>query len=438
MNNTFLKYITLIIIYISLICFVLYNNFYTINKLYQENANKTIAKTISEYDEIDLQHLCAVVSCTEIGIYDISRYVLTNGTLKNVKYKKPSKFIDNNLNVISHETKYHVYAVLNTRGIIIEILFGYARIIGLFFILITLVFIVMEIKEHRRKMLDMMSTSNSLREKNMQILTENIHHELNTPVAIIQGNIKLLEISTSTKKSSCNLCEHNIDFDFDLIYSSIEQIDTVLQRMSNFKNLKYSNGNKTIMDIISYSANSMSIYKAANFKIDIDSTFKNFKLKHGLNNLKNGDLLNIISNHCRNSLEASSTKIKIQCSYDKLTEKLHIFIIDNGTGLRDPSTGLALDPSKYNDIFKDYYTSKNDIGESLVKESTGKFNDFILKFKKVMTIKSKNYQNKNARGVGLYLNKELLRENMGDLQLRETSSNGTVFEIVILVEKVMP
>ena len=199
-KRAILKYIMLTIFYICLICFVLYKNFYTITDLYQENASKTITKTINEYNEIDLQHLCAVVSCTEIGIIDESRYVLIDNILRNEKYKKPANFITNDLDIIIREQKYNVYAILDTNGLIHEILYGYARILELFSVIFTLAFIVIEFKERRRKMLDMMSTSNSLREKNMQILTENIHHELNTPVAIIQGNIKMLEISTNTQK----------------------------------------------------------------------------------------------------------------------------------------------------------------------------------------------------------------------------------------------
>ncbi len=434
-KRSILKYLTLTIFYICLICFVLYKNFYTINKIHQENASKTITKTIEEYNELDLQHLCAVVSCTEIGIINDSRYVLQDGILKRSDYIVPAEFITDDFNIVAYEVEYNIFAVLDTSELISEVLMGYVRIIGLFLIVFTLAYIMIDFKERKRKMLDMMSTSNSLREKNMQILTENIHHELNTPVAIIQGNIKQLEILMEEQVIPCEKCSNYYYFDFGLIYSSIEQIDTVLQRMSNFKNLKYSNGNKTIMDIISYSANSMSIYKASNFKIDIDNSFKNFKLKHGLNNLKNGDLLNVVSNHCRNSLEASATRINIQCKYNDISENLHIFIVDNGTGLRDPDTGLALEPSKYNDIFREYYTSKNDMGESFVQDSQGWLNDRILMIKKTFNFKSKNEQNKNARGVGLYLNKELLRENNGDLQLRETSSNGTVFEIIIPAER---
>jgi signal transduction histidine kinase len=234
-----------------------------------------------------------------------------------------------------------------------------------------------------------------------------------------------------------------------MIYSSIDQIDTVLQRMSNFKNLKYSNGNKTILDILNYSANSMNIYKAAYFEIIIDEKFVNWSLKHGENYLKNEDLLNVVSNHLRNSIEASATKINLQMKItnNKKSTLMHIFITDNGTGIRDPDTGLLLAPSKYNNIFKDYYSSKNKNGKSKIRNSQGFILDtiFILstKIKKILQkcklIKSDKLSNEiiedNVRGVGLYLNKELLRDNHGDLRLRETSENGTVFEIIVPVVK---
>jgi len=434
-TNTFIKFSTLLFFYMSVISFVLYTNFITINSIHQVNAENAVLNNVEEYNEIDLQHLCAVISCAEIGVGP-SNYTLTDGILKKTDNYFSNGLMDSNYNINIYEKKYNIHAKINTHILIKEVLFGYVRILGMFLIMFTFAYIIIEYKERRRKMLDMMSTSNSLREKNMQILTENIHHELNTPVAIIQGNIKQLEILMEDQINPCSSCAHNYYFDFGLIYSSIEQIDTVLQRMSNFKNLKYSNGNKTVMDIVSYSANSMSIYKASNFKIDLDVDFSNYKLKHGINNLKNGDLLNVISNHCRNSLEASATKIELQCKYNKITEKLHIFIVDNGTGLRDPLTGLALNPEKYGDIFKEYYTSKDDLGKSKVEESKGWFNDNLQNIRKTFNYKNKNENNKNARGVGLYLNKELLKENGGDLRLRETSSNGTVFEIIIPAKEV--
>ena len=42
-----------------------------------------------------------------------------------------------------------------------------------------------------------------------------------------------------------------------------------------------------------------------------------------------------------------------------------------------------------------------------------------------------NEENSEIRGVGLFLNKQMLLESGGDLKLRETSDKGTVFEIIV-------
>jgi len=473
-GSIFFKYIGLIIIYTLLMGAVLGNNFHNIVYLYKENLKNTIIKTIEEYNEIDLQHICTISNCSEIGfIHRDKSFLVKDGVLiKNKNNKIIDKFwnlkdtyllkdtLNTAFNKAVHKNimitlpKYDLYLSSNSYVMLNELLNGYFFIYFIFILPITIIFFIYEIKISKQKALDVINTSSILREKNMQILTENIHHELNTPVAIIQGAVLKLEQSLKKQyeysKNCSNVCTLTKQFekvDFGMIYSSIDQIDTVLQRMSNFKNLKYSNGNKTIMDILNYSANSMNIYKAAHFKIIIDEEFDNWSLKHGENYLKNEDLLNIISNHLRNSIEASATKIhlhtKITNSKRNNSYKLmHIFITDNGTGLRDPETGLLLSPNKYQNIFKDYYSSKNKNGKSKIRNSQGIILDslFILstKIKKILQslkLIPEEQPEENVRGVGLYLNKELLRDNHGDLKLRETSENGTVFEIIVPVVK---
>jgi signal transduction histidine kinase len=453
---------------------VLGNNFHNIIHLYKENLKNTVIKTIEEYQEIDLQHICTISNCSQIGFINRDKsYIVKNGILiKNEADKIINKLWDLentclikdslntafnkavHKNIIITLPKYDLYLSSNSYNMLNELLKGYFFIYLIFIIPITIIFFIYELKISKQKALDVINTSSILREKNMQILTENIHHELNTPVAIIQGAVLKLEQSLKkqydySKSCSrvCTLTKHFENIDFGMIYSSIDQIDTVLQRMSNFKNLKYSNGNKTILDILNYSANSMSIYKAAYFEIIIDDNFSNWSLKHGEGYLKNEDLLNIISNHLRNSIEASATKINLQMKITKSKRNnsykmMHIFITDNGTGLRDPETGLLLSPNKYQNIFKDYYSSKNKNGKSKIRNSQGIISDslFILstKIKKILQnlkLIPEEQQEENVRGVGLYLNKELLRDNHGDLKLRETSEKGTVFEIIVPVVK---
>ncbi len=434
--KTFLRYMGILIMNLIVINVVLLNNFYTINSIRQSNMEKTINATIIEYNELDMQHLCIISNCTQIGIIGESSFIMRDGILKEVPYKLPNTyFIDNknlklteDLNILGILPDYQMYVVSSTSILIQQVISGCLTINLIFLITYTFVFLFIEFKSRRRKLLDMVSTSNTLREKNMQILTENIHHELNTPVAIIQGNIRKLEIEMS-KKDRCNSCRLNFNFDFEQIYASIEQVDTVLQRMSNFKNLKYSNGNKNLMNIIDYSANSMGIYKKSNFEIEIDPELKNYKL---IGSLKNGDLLNIVSNHFRNSIEANSTRIITEAKFDEKHGLMHLYIIDNGNGLRDPSTGLLLTKDKYPDIFKPYYSSKDSKGKTIIRESKGAIIDTTIRYLPF----HKKRSNEVIRGVGLYLNKELLTEKGGKLKLRETTEKGTVFEIIFFSQKI--
>jgi len=444
-NNikSILNFFGLLILNLIVINAVLFNNFYNINKLQIDNTKEVINKTIIEFDEIDLQHLCIVSNCTRIGFLNSDyNYKLSNKkkyykavdksshTLIRIKNKPLIKYtffdiyLSESLLFYTEIKDYNIYVVSNN-NIISNILKGYISVNLLFFFIFLIVFIFIEFKSRKKKIIELMGTSNILREKNMQILTENIHHELNTPIAIIHGNLKKLEIEM--QKPTIN---DNFFFDFEQIYLNINQMDTVLQRMSNFKNLKYSNGNKTLDDIISYSANSMAIYKKSNFTISLDPALKKYKLR---GTLENGDLLSIVSNHFRNSLEAKANKIKTQINFDKSTNILHLYIIDNGIGLRDRRTGLMLSKSKYNDIFKPYYSSKDKDGDSKELESKGIVYDTFCKIYSFFKIQSKDI---NVRGVGLYLNKELLREKHGDLILRETSNKGTVFEIIFQVQEV--
>jgi signal transduction histidine kinase len=431
--KTCTRYSLYLLLNIFIMNAVLFENFYTINVVYKDRINSTIISIIEEFDEIDLQHLCIITTCSEIGFVNNSTYTLQeNNILQRESYLKPELSfsgkelsLTNNLNLYMEFPDYQIYIVPNTQLLIDNIFMGYININIILFLIYTFVFFGLEYKLRKRKILDMMSTSNTLREKNMQILTENIHHELNTPVAIIQGNIRKLEIemqSTLSPIYDCK-CNEKFFFDFGQLYSSIEQIDNVLQRMSNFKNLKYSKGNKTLKNIIEYSVNSMNIYKKSNFNIKIDPNLGKYKLD-GL--LKNGDLLNIVSNHFRNSLEANSSRIVTQVKFNNVTKDLHLYIIDNGVGLRDRTTGLLLSKEKYEDIFKPYYSSKDSSGEFVIRESKGYILDSLHKLANIF----KKPTDVNVRGVGLYLNKELLNEKAGDLKLRETSGNGTVFEII--------
>ena len=451
-TSTLVDYIKYSIIMLMVINIIMFSNFYILGKYQTLDDISTLTAYKSYYPESDVQKICIITNCHKIDYYGKIYHMSEDGSLIQTNEKILNS--SNILNFRSYQITSNFNVAYKVDGIVIEVnnvdlvnkvINLYIIINVMFMILYSIFFFNNRYREKRKRMLLMMGTEGSLREQNMRILTENIHHELNTPVAIIRGTLKKLELDiltektkfTDTVKKGCSSCNINkkMVIDFPELNYCLDQIETVLQRMSNFKQIKYSNGNKTIMDIVKYSANSMNIYKRSNFKITQDTDLINYNI---VGDLSNGDLMNIVSNHLRNSLEASSTRIVIGSKYvpDKKnnhTGKLHMFITDNGIGVRDRRTGLPLDNKSLDDVFKPYYSTKDNNGKNK-KEHIN-----ITGFKKIMVIVKSWFEeveeNSEIRGVGLYLNKQMLIDNGGDLILRETSDKGTVFEIVVAVKE---
>lgn len=432
---------------------VLCYSFLQIADQYATNSSTLIQRTISEYGDLNFDYICKITNCisikSELSGYNNYTYVKnefgqlvkTKGYVGSLLMFNSSQYqVTDNFNIVYKEPIYKIVLESDTSEMVLKTVKTYIIINILFVLIYSFLYFNSKYKEKKRHLLEIMGTEGSLREKNMKILTENVHHELNTPVAIIQGTIRKLEIELLNGRRAEMECPKAIqgacktynttDFDFQQIYSSIDSVNTVLRRMSNFKQIKYSNGNKTVNDICRYSANSMNIYKKSNFNIEMNENLNNYNLK---GDLTNGDLLNIISNHLRNSLEANSTKIIIDCAFkpnrkDESVGKLHIFIIDNGTGIRDGKTGLPLAKGKLDDVFKPYYSTKDNSGNFKIENEANLLNRFMIKLRSIFEESHDNYE---IRGVGLFLNKQMLIESGGELVLRETSDKGTVFEIIV-------
>jgi signal transduction histidine kinase len=445
------------VIYISSVFIILNSvilfDYYQIIKQYSINMSSTISRSTQEMGILNLQYICNIAECDKIksslyGFDGVTYVTDKRGIIKpsntdmctdNVVFESNEFKITTDASIIFFEPRNQITIEIQNEVILESFLLSFFTINFFIMLIFTVLFYSNKYNHKKKQLLMIMGTEGNLREQNMRILTENVHHELNTPVAIIRGTlrnyeIKMLESMTKDGKK-CTGCV-NTSLDFHTLYYSISQIEIILQRMSNFKQIKYSNGNKTLIDIIRYSANSMNIYKRSNFVVDIDDDFLNYNL---LGELDNGDLLNIISNHLRNSLEANSTKILISCKYieDKKKEnrgKLHIFITDNGVGIRDRKTGLPLNKNQLNDVFKPYYSTKDNDGNAKAAVTDKKGIDKLIVIISSW-FKDNEDSNEEVRGVGLYLNKQMLLDKSGDLKLRETSSKGTVFEIVVNAKK---
>ena len=269
----------------------------------------------------------------------------------------------------------------------------------------------------KRTNLEAMATQNS-----MSILTENIHHELNSPLKVAESkykNLKCLVLFYISKyyfghfnddeeriKNELKEKDIKIQFkngvltpdklfeNFELLETSTEQIKSVLNNMASFKQLRYSNGNKTIFDLIDGASKIMRVIIDHPFKLEIDEKLKNYKIDH-ISGLKNADFLNIILNHFKNSIEANATELKV---FKENLKGRHILINikDNGNGIPDEFKEQIFLPDK---------SSKQD--------SIG------------------------LRGNGLFLNQKLLELFDGDIRLkRSIVGEGTEFVLKIPTLKI--
>jgi signal transduction histidine kinase len=239
----------------------------------------------------------------------------------------------------------------------------------------------------------------------MITIAENIHHELNTPLEVIDNKIEKIR---KIYLDSLNLCSNTIcdecrsyifknekkmltlEEDFEFIKTSSEQIYSVLNKMKNFKHLRYSNGNKSVFDIATGGFKIINISNS-NFDYYVDENLENYSLKK--NSIKNAEMLSIFLNHIKNSLEANASIIKIFFVKEE-PGFIIVRIIDNGNGI--PENAIK-------HIFKPNFSTKD--------------------------------TDEDIRGNGMYLNKHILSSYRGNIKLIETSNKGTTLELKIPAKK---
>lgn len=233
------------------------------------------------------------------------------------------------------------------------------------------------IEETQKKFIE-----NRLKFQTTMILTENLHHEINTPLAVISHKIKKMALIQSKIKGIDKL---ELESDYKATNASIIMIRDILERLKSVKHLKVYESNRTFYEVIKSSCEMMKVSNAEHFEYQIDEAFKEYKLDG--NYMKNGELSGILLNLVKNSVEAHANDVSFR--FGGIEEDLCIIYIgDNGNGISD---------SIKNQIFNENFTSKEGI-----------------------------------RGNGLYINKFLVTNSKGSIKLIETSSNGTAFELKLL------
>jgi signal transduction histidine kinase len=263
-------------------------------------------------------------------------------------------------------------------------------IIIMYFLQLTYFIYSMKYVNKKDELIKLQGSEAKLASNNLSLLAENIHHELKTPLVVIVN--KLDNVKTILNENeTCKLCTmqetDKILDDISLVEMHIDVIYNLLDRMKNFKNIKRTTDNKSLYEIITVAFQTLELFSKTKFEFKIDSRLRNYIVN---GKITNEDILNVFINHIKNSLEAQSTKFEvIMHKYHKNIS--YIQLIDNGNGMT------------------------KDVQEKI----------FAPNFS------TKEINNDETRGIGLYLSKTTLQTGGGNDFLIDSSPDGTSFGINI-------
>lgn len=406
---------------------------------------------------ISIIDTCKVVKCEKIAIkkddtvwlYNVSK----NGVFEFNKavpvedYKANKKGLLNpKLNMVM---EFENYEIIIDNGVYNSVLVNSFIIVSIFiFIPYALLYIYFAIKINIKNRLNKGLFKSELETRLQRDLTEVLHHELGAPITVLETNVNelsyllypckkditkvcsLIPDDNSVMKSKCRTCERakfisTIDKEkitlLKDINLAIERIKSILRIISNSKKIRFSNGTVPIYAICENIVSSINSFKIRKLSATYENeeVIRKYSVRHELGN---GNLLNILHVLLNNSIEAGADKVVIK-AHKVTSEKLELYITDNGSGIRDKNNNIILDKN----IFSYGYSTK-DADNSRYKPNTW--------FTRILDILGFTLEtNKTKRGIGLYVSKVMLEKVGGSIELVSTSSNGTTFKITFPIKK---
>jgi len=395
-------------------------------------VHKEILYDIIKNKKINLNEICASTSCDEIS-YNYIAYKNISNRSKHIDYiygiddlqdiHTSSKLIKINkltynltnilnfeviINVPEYKIKIKTHTSIFLKNLCILIIFFN---IILYFIIRNIIVILLN-KIKKDDVISMAGKEAYLVNKNMSLLTAHVTHEVKTPLAVLNNQLHVIrdyyedlleqvnkikhpsreidKIILGSIGTSTNNCITNpkIDEAFSTAEIYIDSIQNVLNRMQNFKEIKYSNGNKDLYTLVEVSFKTLMMYHKGVFEYNIDKKLKGIHISE---KLANADILHIFLNHIKNSLQANTTYINVSTSTVK-DSKITVYMTDNGNG-------IPIDKLRY--IFDPKFSTKS---------------------------------HKTNDGVGLYISKQILVQAGGNESVQESSNKGTVFKFILPIK----
>jgi len=313
---------------------------------------------------------------------------------------------------------------INISPIISILLINYILTILILFVTFLVYFIKSNNEMYDNHLKDSASYASVIRDQHAQFLAENISHEISTPISVIESYVRmsLNDVTTceevESKIDELYVCPRTVEYHnyMSEIQKNTEIIKSILDRLSNYKVVKYGK-NVPLYELFEFCRNSLSISKLYNFKITIDESLKQYTSM-----LCSTDLISIVTNMMKNSVEAGATEIIISGEFHQYTDiedsYMIISFIDNGSGIQNKN-GEILRKKDYDTIFKPYFSVKNKLNRVTNLISS---NDGVLSA---------------TRGIGLFFTKSTIEEHGGWIKVAFTSANeGTVLALKLYVEEI--
>jgi K+-sensing histidine kinase KdpD len=396
-----------ILIGIGVFVFILVNVLLIFAFLFNFKSNVINETSINfqEYEEFDSSHICQMFGCAYIQNNNILYKNISNNKIVHLektadKVCKKIQILENmyitdrldvlvEIELITIKNNFVVISKTNIFSVINNVYYY----LLMFIITLSIYLFILSIINHKKFLKNQsLLIQHESYYKSMMLITENIHHELNTPLAVINNKVEklkkmLLDVNSGIRtKENCDIARSMRDF--DVLSASLIQITDLLNRMRPFKDYKHQT-NRDLYTVLQTACDMSLVTQHERFDYEIEEEFKNYKLCTA--NLKNGEMTAIILNFIKNSVEANACSLRFKINSLK-NNKLSFLIIDDGNGIPK---------NLHNEIFKENVSSKS-----------------------------------GSRGNGLYANKFIINNSNGNISLLHSSDNGTIFEVIINVNAV--
>lgn len=406
--------------------------FFTITTIFHMawSRYETTITTGNEFRNISLSNICIVLQCEGVLITNATeegedRYFkrvdnkLVPDLDKNLtNYDKAFYNFTKNQRLILEGDGYKIF--MNSDMFSAIIFNTFYMILAITIIPYTFLSVYFYLRKRKREILANRELKDSMELSLQRNITEMIHHELNAPIALLTAQVDELYVKqfgirhevayepiTDEEKELFQLYQD--------IYFSIERVNSVLTTLSRSKHIKFNNGTVPLLLIIKNTESSVNAFKLEKIRVTINNP-EILQKYSVVKSLGNGSMMNILHILYTNAIEAYANTLEISPVLEN-GKILALYIKDNGSGIKDQKGNYISDDR----VFKNGFTTKIQIKE--------KSNFFKILFGKIETIDS------GPRGIGLFMVRNLLVSNGGDISVAKTGPDGTTFKLILPVKE---